>query len=134
MNHEVILRLELSSRLRVKPKPYRCCFYVSRGIRGIGRGGGVVCGLVYHQAEVEISSQTFVTGPEKLSRPAYIPGWQCVKANQPGVSTPPASHFMISSDKCKIMLTTIQLHPDSPAKCYVIILRYHTYRITLNLS
>ena len=40
MNHEVILRLELSSRLRVKPKPYRCCFYVSRGIRGVGPGGG----------------------------------------------------------------------------------------------
>ena len=28
-------------------------------------GGGVVCGLVYHRAEVEISSQTLVTGPEK---------------------------------------------------------------------
>ena len=58
MNHEVILRLELSSRLRVKPKPYRCCVYVSRGIRGIGPEGGgvVVCGLVYHRAEVEISS------------------------------------------------------------------------------
>ena len=75
MNHEIILRFELSSRLRVKPKPYRCCFYVSRGIRGIGPGGGVVvCGLVYHRVEVEISSQIFVTGPEKLSRPTFIPG------------------------------------------------------------
>ena len=96
MNHEVILRLELSSPLSVKPKPYRCCFYVSHEICGIGPRGVVVCGLVYHWAEVEISSQTFLTGPEKLSR--HIPGWRCVKAyNQPGVSTPPASHFMISA-------------------------------------
>ena len=43
---------------------------------------GVVRGLVYHRAEVKISSQTFVTGPEKLSRPTHIPGWRCVKANQ----------------------------------------------------
>ena len=90
-------KTSIYSRLRVKPKPYRCCFYVSCGICGIGPPGVVVRGLFYHRAEVEISSQAFVTGPEKLSRPTYIPGWRCVKANRPGVSTPPASRFMISA-------------------------------------
>ena len=34
-----------------------------------------VRGLVYHRAEVKVSSRTFIIGPEKLSRPTHIPGW-----------------------------------------------------------